>query len=40
MEHAIVWAVTGLVLVIVEVMTGTFYLLMLGIAAFGAAAAS
>ena len=40
MEHAIVWAVTGLVLVIVEVMTGTFYLLMLGIAAFGAAAAA
>ena len=40
MEHAIVWAVTGLVLVIVEVMTGTFYLLMLGIAAFGAALAA
>jgi membrane protein implicated in regulation of membrane protease activity len=40
MEHAIVWAVAGLVLVIVEVMTGTFYLLMLGIAAFGAAAAA
>ena len=40
MEHAIVWAVAGLVLVIVEVMTGTFYLLMLGIAAFGAAFAA
>ena len=40
MEHAIVWAVAGLVLVIVEVMTGTFYLLMLGIAAFGAALAA
>jgi membrane protein implicated in regulation of membrane protease activity len=40
MEHAIVWAVAGLVLVFVEVMTGTFYLLMLGIAAFGAAAAA
>ena len=40
MEHAIVWAVTGLVLVIVEVVTGTFYLLMLGIAAFGAALAA
>src|SRR5574341_1287057 len=40
MEHAIVWAVTGLVLVIVELVTGTFFLLMLGIAAFGAAAAA
>ncbi|HEY8250565.1 MAG TPA: NfeD family protein [Burkholderiales bacterium] len=40
MDHAIVWAVTGLVLVIVELLTGTFYLLMLGIAAFGAAAAA
>ena len=40
MDHAIVWAVTGLVLVIVELVTGTFYLLMLGVAAFGAAAAA
>jgi membrane protein implicated in regulation of membrane protease activity len=40
MEHAIAWAVTGLVLAIVELLTGTFYLLMLGIAAFGAAAAA
>lgn len=40
MDHAIVWAVIGLVLVIVELMTGTFYLLMLGIAAFGAAVAA
>jgi len=40
MDHAIVWAVTGLVLVIVELVTGTFYLLMLGIAAFGAALAA
>jgi membrane protein implicated in regulation of membrane protease activity len=40
MEHAIVWAVAGLVLVIVELVTGTFYLLMLGIAAFGAALAA
>ena len=31
------WAVIGLVLVIVELLTGTFYLLMLGVAAFGAA---
>lgn len=40
MDHAIVWAVIGLVLVIVELMTGTFYLLVLGIAAFGAALAA
>jgi membrane protein implicated in regulation of membrane protease activity len=40
MDHAIVWAVSGLVLVIVELLTGTFYLLMLGVAAFGAAAAA
>jgi membrane protein implicated in regulation of membrane protease activity len=40
MDHAIVWAVIGLVLVIVELMTGTFYLLMLGVAAFGAALAA
>lgn len=37
MDHAVVWAVVGLVLVIVELLTGTFYLLVLGIAAFGAA---
>ena len=40
MDHATIWAVTGLALVIVELMTGTFYLLMLGIAAFGAALAA
>ena len=40
MDHALVWAITGLVLVIVELLTGTFYLLMLGVAAFGAAAAA
>src|SRR5690242_19402117 len=40
MDHAIVWAVIGLVLVIVEVVTGTFYFLMLGVAAFGAALAA
>ena len=34
------WAVIGLVLVIVELLTGTFYLLMLGVAAFGAAGAA
>jgi membrane protein implicated in regulation of membrane protease activity len=40
MDHAIVWALTGLVLVIVELLTGTFYLLMLGVAVFGAALAA
>ena len=40
MDHAVVWAVVGLVLVIVELLTGTFYLLVLGIAAFGAALAA
>jgi membrane protein implicated in regulation of membrane protease activity len=30
----LMWAIVGLVLVITEVMTGTFYLLVLGIAAF------
>ena len=40
MDPMIVWAVAGLVLVIVELVTGTFFLLMLGIAAFGAAAAA
>jgi membrane protein implicated in regulation of membrane protease activity len=40
MDHATLWAVSGLALVIVELMTGTFYLLMLGIAAFGAALAA
>ena len=40
MDLAIVWAVIGLALVIVELLTGTFYLLMLGLAAFGAAAAA
>jgi len=40
MDHATLWAVIGLALVIVELMTGTFYLLMLGIAAFGAALAA
>jgi membrane protein implicated in regulation of membrane protease activity len=34
------WAMVGLVLVITELLTGTFYLLMLGIAGFGAALAA
>ena len=40
MDQAVVWAVVGLVLVIVELLTGTFYLLVIGIAAFGAALAA
>ena len=40
LDPAVVWAVSGLVLVIVELLTGTFYLLMLGVAAFGAALAA
>jgi membrane protein implicated in regulation of membrane protease activity len=40
MEHSLTWAIVGLVLVITELLTGTFYLLMLGIAAFGAALAA
>jgi membrane protein implicated in regulation of membrane protease activity len=37
MDAALIWAIAGLALVIVELLTGTFYLLMLGVAAFGAA---
>jgi membrane protein implicated in regulation of membrane protease activity len=40
MDHSLAWAIVGLVLVIAELLTGTFYLLMLGVAAFGAAAAA
>ena len=40
MGESLVWAVIGLVLVITELVTGTFYLLMLGVAAFGAALAA
>jgi membrane protein implicated in regulation of membrane protease activity len=40
MEHVLTWAVIGLVLVITELLTGTFYLLMLGLAGFGAALAA
>jgi len=38
MEHYLAWAIVGLVLAITELLTGTFYLLMLGLAAFGGAA--
>jgi membrane protein implicated in regulation of membrane protease activity len=40
MEPTLVWAVIGLVLVIAELLSGTFYLLMLAVAGFGAAAAA
>jgi membrane protein implicated in regulation of membrane protease activity len=40
MEPWLVWGVLGMVLVIAELLTGTFYLLVLGVAAFGAAAAA
>ena len=40
MDPALLWAIVGLVLVIVELLTGTFFLLMLGVAAFGAAGAA
>jgi membrane protein implicated in regulation of membrane protease activity len=38
MEPYLVWMLIGFALVIVELLSGTFYLLMLGIAAFGGAA--
>ena len=40
MEADLTWALAGLGLVVVELLTGTFYLLVLGIAAFGAAIAA
>lgn len=40
MDADLAWALVGLTLVVVEMLTGTFYLLVLGIAAFGAAAAA
>lgn len=40
MDPAFVWAIVGLVLVIAELLSGTFYLLMLAVAAFGAAGAA
>jgi len=35
MEHYIIWLLIGFGLMIVELITGTFYLLVLGIAATG-----
>lgn len=40
MDEDFLWAILGLTLVIVELLSGTFYLLMLGLAAFGAAIAA
>jgi membrane protein implicated in regulation of membrane protease activity len=40
MEHSLAWVMVGLLLIITELLTGTFYLLMLGIAGFGAALAA
>src|SRR5688572_16500916 len=40
MDPALLWAVIGLALVVIELLTGTFYLLVLGLAAFGAAGAA
>src|SRR2546425_6318591 len=38
MDISLAWLITGFVLIIAELVTGTFYLLVLGIAAFVAAA--
>ena len=40
MDASLAWAIVGLALVIAELLTGTFYLLMLGLAAFSAAGAA
>jgi len=40
MDAYLLWAVLGIVLIIVEMLTGTFYLLVLGVAALAAAAAA
>lgn len=40
MEPYLAWIIVGLALAIVEMLSGTFYLLMLGLAAFGGAAAA
>ncbi len=37
-DHPFVWLIAGFLLVIVELLTGTFYLLVLGIACFAGAA--
>lgn len=40
MADYLLWLIAGLALVVIEVMTGTFYLLVLGIAAFAGALAA
>ena len=40
MDEDVLWSILGLTLVIIELLSGTFYLLVLGIAAFGAALAA
>ena len=40
MDAYLLWLIIGIVLIIVEMTTGTFYLLVLGIAALAAAAAA
>jgi membrane protein implicated in regulation of membrane protease activity len=40
MDPSLAWAILGLALVIAELLSGTFYLLVLGIAAFSAAGAA
>ena len=40
MDPSLAWAIAGLALIITELLTGTFYLLMLAVAAFGAAVAA
>ena len=40
MDAALAWAIVAMVVVIAELLSGTFYLLMLGVAAFGAAGAA
>lgn len=40
MDAYLLWAVVGMALIIIEMLTGTFYLLVLGLAALSAAAAA
>ena len=40
MDPALAWTILGMALVIAELLSGTFYLLMLAVAAFGAAVAA
>lgn len=40
MQAYLIWLLAGLALVIAELITGTFYLLVLGLGAFGAGAAA